>query len=189
MFKWLLGGEPFIYTEMRPEEPMIKRLLLKLQGKAAVKPTTLTSIPHFRKLEELIVRDMEMTKDQAENLSVGDREGEWKVELTDDALAQYASNADSVTLKKLGIHRAKRLSPDVILAVGRKGVRDLAQHGVTTPFVMEFMQNQGPPTECLNELGKIGVKVEWTEEAEGTDTDRSGWWTDDFKIDDCYHAY
>ena len=185
VFKWLLGGEPFVYTEMPPEEPTIKQLLRKLQGTAAVKPTT--SMPHFRKLEELIVRDMEMTKDQAEDLSVNDRKGEWKVELTDGALAQYASNADSVTLKKLGIHRAKRLSPDVILAVGRKGVRDLAQHGVTTPFVMEFMQNQGPPTECLDELGKIGVKVEWTEEAEGSDTDRRGWWTNDFKIDDCYY--
>ena len=40
---------------------------------------------------------------------------------TDDALAQYASIVgDSVTLKNLGIHRAKRLSPHVILAVSRQ---------------------------------------------------------------------
>ena len=39
---------------------------------------------------------------------------------TDDALAQYASIGDSVTLKKLGIHRAKRLSSHVILAVSRQ---------------------------------------------------------------------
>lgn len=123
-------------------------------------------------------------------LEDGDQsESERRVELTDPALAHYASKADGLILRKLAIHRAKRLSPDAILAAGLKGVKALAQNGVTsTVFVTEFMRNQGPSADCINELEKIGVKVEWTEEVEGSDTDRSGWWTGAYKIDDCHHG-
>jgi hypothetical protein len=163
VFKWLLGGEARNEHVVSPGLP-------------------------YRKLEELIVRDMVLSKDQKLLLvrDVDQNCGEPTVELTDSALALYASKADGVSLRKLAIHRAERLSPDVILAAGRRGVKALAQT-TTSEFVMEFMQNHGPSTECLNELEKIGVKVEWTKEVEGSDTDRNGWWTDDFKIDDCFY--
>ena len=93
---------------MRLEESTITRLSGKMEGTAATKPTT--SVPHFRKLEELIVLDMEMAKDQTEYLSeIGDpSEGDQsEVELTDGALAQYASTGDSVTLKKTGYSSCK----------------------------------------------------------------------------------
>ena len=92
--------------------------------------------------EELIIRDMELSKDQMAFLleiirTRVNRSVEPKVELRGLALARYASKADGVTLKKLGIHRAKRLAPDVIVATGRKGVKALAQ--------MKYIYNFGSP--------------------------------------------
>jgi len=161
VFKWLLGGEEHAASPVLP----------------------------FRKLEELNVRDMELSTVQMAYLlgTVEDQsDGEPRVELTDSALALYASKVDGVSLRKLAIHRAGRLSPDVIIAAGHRGVKALAQT-TTSEFVMEFMRNHGPSTECVNELEEIGVKVKWTKEVEGSDTDRNGWWTRDFKIDDCHH--
>jgi hypothetical protein len=107
---------------------------------------------------------MELSKDQMAFLSdqnQGKPSVEPKVELIDLALARYASKADGVTFKKLDIHHAERLAPGVIVATGRKGVKALAQNGMAGLFVIEFMQNQGTLAECVNELEKSGVKVEW----------------------------
>lgn len=168
-------------TEMPLEESVFKWLL----GGVARDEQAANSVLPFQKLEELVVRDMVLSKDQTALLLEEDQSGgEPRVELTDSALALYASKADGVSLRKLAIHRAERLSSDVILAAGRRGVKASAG----SVFVMEFMQNHGPSTECVNELEKIGVKVEWTEEVAGSDEDRTGWWTSDFKVDDCHHG-
>ena len=175
-------------TEMPLEEPVFKWILCGEEHGGHV-----IGLP-FPKLDELIVRDVEFSAGQIavlsedSNKSTGDLPVERKVGLTDAVLAHYASTTEGIALRKLGIHYAKRLAPDVIIAAGRKGVNTLARNGIAGPFVMEFMRNQGPAVERIKELEETGVKVEWTEEVEGPDRDRSGWWTADFKIDDCHHG-
>lgn len=175
-------------TEIPLEEPVFKWILCgEERGGHAI------GLP-FRKLDELIVRDVELSAGQITLLSedsdksTRDLPVERRVGLTDTALAHYASTTEGVALRKLGIHHAKCLAPDIIIAAGRKGVNALARNGIPGPFVMEFMQYQGPAVECIKELEEIGVNVEWTEEVEGLGRDRSGWWTADFKIDECHHG-
>lgn len=52
----------------------------------------------FRKLEQLIVRDMELSKDQMA-LLLDQSDGEPRVELTDSALAHYASKINFISCR------------------------------------------------------------------------------------------
>jgi len=94
------------------------------------------------------------------------------------ALARFAArNKDEgITLKKLGIHRANALSAETILSAARRAVERLHQKG-HGEFVMEFMENHGPNSDCVGELAEMGVKVIWVDESSGPNTERDGWWT------------
>jgi hypothetical protein len=80
-----------------------------------------TCVLPFRKLEEFIEYGVEQRSDGVlDDQNKGKPSVEPKVELTDLALARYASKADGVTLKKLSIHHAEPLAPDVRVAKALK---------------------------------------------------------------------
>jgi hypothetical protein len=135
----------------------------------------------------LIVKDVELSDLSIEYLSEEAPDPESLVRtmgLTGTVLARYVSAPGRVVLKKLGIHRTKNLPGEIIVAAAKKATKVLADNGVPGPFTVEFMENQGPGENYVKELEVLGVKVNWTKEISGPDTQRDGWWTLDFTVED-----